>query len=285
MFAKKLVLTALTASALLLTGMASASTVTLNPSANNGGLGVIDPGVGAFDTTGGVLQLGTSSAPSVLTIAGLSGVQHFNEAGTIYIDSFTNGASNTPVGAGSYSIYGTYNIDGFGGWTNNVYAANPSTINFTMTLYALTSTSATITLGTASLVNDPTNYAIAFLGAVPCVPTANLTCDKGSANTVLGATLGFTPAAGTTGAGGFFQAPSPFAININVGSIGGNSGNTRYAVDANGVVTVTTPIANQSPSTGNFTLTPVPEPSVLSLAGIALVGLGFASRRKARKNA
>jgi hypothetical protein len=279
MFAKKLVLTALTASALLLTGMASASTVTLNPSASNGGLGVIDPGVGAFDTTGGVLQLGTATAPSVLTIAGNSGAQAFTETGTIYIDKFTNGASNTPVGGGSYSIYGTYSINGLGGWAGSVYTAAPNTISFTMTLYALTSTSATIQLGTASLINDPTNYAIALLGALP---TAN---SGGQANTVLAAVLGFTPAAGTTGMGGFFQAPSPFAININVGAVGGNTGNTVYSVDANGVVTVTTPIANQSPSTGNFTLTPVPEPSVLSLAGIALVGLGFASRRKVRKNA
>ncbi|MDE2367634.1 MAG: PEP-CTERM sorting domain-containing protein [Burkholderiales bacterium] len=284
MFSTKFVSAAIATGALAVCGAAGAATVTLNPQAANGGLGVVDAGTAAFNTTGGTLSLGTSANPNVLTINGTTGVQTWTETGTIYIQptlaqnalyGFTNGSSSSPVGLGGYSIYATYSLAGGGAWGTGAFAtsfgADPTSIVMNMTMFAVTASGPTITLGTAFLRQDPTNLA-----------TVALNTGNGSANSVLSAVLGFTPAAGTTGAGGFFQAPSPFNININVGSIGGNSGNTTYSI-VGGKVVVTTPIAGQSPSTGNFTFTSVvPEPGALSLAGLALVGAAVASRRKAK---
>lgn len=279
MFEKGGLVGALVAGSMFFAGAVSASTITLNPAAGNGSLDTVDPGTAAFNTTGGTLLLGSASSPSVLTIASNAGATTFGETGTIFIREFTFGASNTVVGAGAYSVYGTYSITGGGLWTGSVFTASPASLTFNMNLYAVTSTSSTLLLGSASLVSDPTNYAIALLGGLPNVNTS------GSANTVLAAVLGFTPAdAQLTGVDGFFQ--NPFEFNINVGAVGGNVGNTTYSVSNAGVVTVTTPTGNQSPSTGNFTFSEVPEPSMLSLAGIALLGVGLTSlRRRGAKTA
>jgi hypothetical protein len=273
MYTKKLISAAMMTGTLVLSGVAGAATVTLDPQ-NNG----IDPLVGPFQTTGGTLQLGTPTAPSTLTIAGNSGVQGFTESGTIYINTFTNGSSTT-VGAGNYSIFGTYTLSGVGDWVlPTQFTASQTGLIFNLSLSAVTSTSAVVPLGTASLVGDPTNFAFALLGGLPTDGTS------GPANTDFAAVLGFNPDPGTTGPTGFFQLPVPFDIDINVGSLGGNTGNTLYSVSSTGVVTVVTPTAGESPSTGNFTFTPlaVPEPDALSLAGIALVGLAVVSRRKGK---
>lgn len=284
MFTKKLMSAAVMTGAVLMSGVASAGVVTLNPEGNgvqNGG-----PFIAPFDTTGGTLQLGTATAPSTLTIAGNSGIQSFSEAGTIYINSFTFGASNTPIGGvgqpGNYSVFGTYTLSGAGLWGGSVYTASTTGLIFNLNLFAQPPVGGPITLGTGSLIANPTNFAVALLGNGTAPGT------NGTANTVLSAVLGFNPAPGTTGAGNFFEAPVPFDININVGSLGGNFGNTSYSISAGGVVTISTPTANQSPSTGNFTFTTnstVPEPNALSLAGIALVGIAFLARRKTAKKA
>jgi hypothetical protein len=272
---------AVVSGAMLLAGSAGAAVLTLDPTANNGGAGVVDAGTPAFQTTGGTISLGTATSPSVLRILGNTGVANFSESGTIFIDKFTNGASNVAVGAGAYSIYGVYNINGSGSWlAPGVYLASGPTVSFSLNLFADAATGPDILLGSASLVPNPTNYAQFFAGGGVGAG------DSGSANTVLAAVLAFTPTnVAYTGLGGFFQAPVPFNININVGAVGGNVGNTVYSVDAGGVVTVTTPLAGTSPSTGNLTFTQVPEPGALSLAGIALLGLAAIGRRKARKAA
>lgn len=292
MFVKKLLSAALVTSSVFATGQAvAAASVTLNPSGDNGlgALGVLGP-EGPFVATGGSLLLGSAAVPNVLTIGASAGVAAFTEAGRIFLDRFSNDAvpippflpaSTTGLGT-SYSLYVDFTLSGVGAWGvgpfANAYQASTAGLTFTGTLYGDDAgANGPVVLGTLSLVNTTTSFAVA-LTQFPPVPLGS-----GTANTVFSGTMDFAPAAGTTGVGGFFQAPTPFAIDINLGAVGGNNGNTVYNVSAGGVVTITTPVAG-SPSTGNFTfLHKVPEPGALSLVGLALVGAAVASRRKAKQ--
>lgn len=284
MISKKSISAAFAIGALAVSGLASAAVVTLNPTNTNGGAGAIDPGVAAFATTGGVLSLGTSTNPSVLTVStawsGAPTNATASEAGRIFIQptaaqnalyGFTNGSSSSPVGLGNYSIYADFTATGAGTWLAPTYFQIFSGLTVNATFHAVRSDNVDVVLGTASLVSSANNFA-------------NLTLANSgdAANTVLSAILAFTPAAGYSGPNGFFQAPDPFNININIGSVGGNPGNTTYVIDGSGQVVVSTPKAGESPSTGNFTFTTaVPEPGALSLAGLALLAVGLSSRRKA----
>lgn len=282
---------ALASGSVLAAGSAAAAVVvTLNPGANNNGNGTISPGTAAFQATGGTLTLGSASNPAVLTIGASSGVTGFSESGRIQLNSFTNPAyigipafnsDGTVPGTGLNSTYGLYvdfMFSGAGAWVApNQYQASQAGASFIGNLFAISASNVTYQLGTLSLLPTATAFGIA---TTINPPVANGT---GTANTTFSASLNFDPAPGTTGINGFFQAPMPFEIDIALGSVGGNDGNTRYSVDGAGVVTITTPANGQSPSTGNFTfVSEVPEPGVLSLAGIALLGLAAVTAR--RKN-
>jgi len=278
------------AAALVFSGASLAGTVvTLNPQATNGGAGQLASGVGEFQTTGGTLQLGkiSPSEPSVLTIFGNTGFAGFQESGRIYLKTFEDNNGDTIASSGlslnstaantNYSLYIEFSLTGVGQWlSTTAYAASPASLSFTATLYGdddLSTAASRTTLGALTLLGSQTSYALAFTSGDVTSTTG------GTANTAFSATLGFDPAAGTTGADGFFKAPSPFAIDIAIGSIGGNNGNTTYSV-AGTTVTVTTPTVGSS-STGNFTfVNDVPEPGALSLAGLALFGLGVMGRKR-----
>lgn len=275
---KKLLSAALVASTLLVSGVASAATlVTFNPTALNGGAGQLSTNDPNFQAVGFQSNLSSSL---VINSNGGSNVG-FLETGTIDITSFVD-ASNTAtalLNAGSdYHIFGNFTISGTGNWTGTTYTANQAGLSLVVNLIGdpgAIGGGDTFSLGTATLAPGP---ALAFAIAFGSVANGA----SGAAVTSLTADLNFTPAAGTTGIGGFFEAPDPLNLRLSVGNAGGNIQNTAYSVSAGGVVTFTTPIPGTNAGTANVTFVnqTVPEPGALSLAGLALLGVAFARKRK-----
>jgi len=265
---------ALVCASMLVGGAASAATLVTINTAGNG----VDTSAGAkvFTALGasGVIKSTFSIAAS--TGAGVA----FSEVGTFQVGDFTGGpmanafgnvASNVDGNSvGGYQVFADISFGGLGAWTANQFDATSGL--FSLGLRAVNKiTSATINLGTATLSPGPDT-------------TAKVTLVNGTAaNTTLSGTFSFVPAAGTTGLGNFFQAPIPFNIGFSVGNFGGNAANTTYVVNGDGSISVFTPGPGLNNATGNLTfVSVVPEPGMLSLAGIALLGVGLASRRKAK---
>lgn len=280
---KKLLSAALVASAFLVSGVAGAATlVTFAPSATNGGAGALSATNANFQAVG--FQ---SNLTSSLTINSNTGSNVlFQETGVIDITSFMS-AANLPVNSGvgtAYHVFGNFSISGTGNWSGSTYTANSAGLNFVVNLIGdpgAIGGGDTFSLGTATLAPGP---ALAFATAFGSVANG----DSGLALTSLTAMLNFTPAAGTAGVGGFFEAPVPLNLLLAVGNAGGNVLNTGYSVSAGGVVTFTTPTPGTNSGTANVTFEAqnrVPEPGALSLAGLALLGVALARKRKAAAKA
>lgn len=265
----------------------SAALVTLNPAANGIGGGAV------FNTTGGTLFLGQTGTPALsqttLTINGTSGSGvSYTESGRIFVESFRDstigpGALALPgfnayPNAGQWGVYIDFTLSGVGFWSGAIGAGG----TFSATSASLASSmwanpvgaGPNLKLATLTLSNVATAIAVTF-----GTPTL------GSALTSFSGIADFTPEAGTTGLGNFFQAPSPFLINVSLGNVGGNFQNTGYSVVGT-TVSMVVPINGAGTSgTGNFEFInkPVPEPGALALVAIALVGAGVATRRSSRK--
>jgi len=276
MMLKNIVSTAIAAGAFLVSASAiAASTVTFSPTATNGG-------AGAVGTAANFSAVGfQSNLASTLKINGNSGAQSYLETGVISLTSFRDAADAAVVsGVGTdYTLQAAFTLSGSGTWAGNVFAATAGTTTFSIDFWA-NGIGSGLKLGTAALDPFGPQVALAFaFGSL--APGAS-----GTALTSLTADLKFTPtSAAFTGVGGFFEAPFPLSLSLSVGNAGGNTSNTGYKVAADGSVSfiVPTPGANQGTANVTFQTTPVPEPGVLSLAGIALVGVAASRRRKTAK--
>lgn len=284
MSSKKLFSAALVTGSLLVGGVAGAATlVTLNPSANNNGAGVLSAANGPFQATG--FQ---SNMTASLVASGNAGIVNVSETGLIDLTCFSDAGGCLPLAthgvgsSGNYRVQAGFTLTGQGSWAGTQLNLIPAGASLTLNVLGYPCANlacASINLGTATLAPGPTvAFAIAFGSVAPG--------STGVALTSLSATLDFTPAAGTTGPNGFFQLPDPFLIDLAVGNAGGNTLNTGYAVDAAGVVTFTVPVPGTNPGTANVTfVAQVPEPGMLSLAGLALIAAGAAARRRTKQTA
>ena len=217
---------------------------------------------------------------STFSIASSSGSGvSFSETGTFSVGAFgvaptagnPSGAVTSNVTVG-YDVFADIVFNGVGAWTGNDFSATAGLFQLNLRAVNKAAPGVDIALGTASLSPGPDTIAtVKLLGS-------------NNAQTTLSGTFAFTPAAGTTGVGNFFQAPIPFNIGFSVGNFGGNAANTTYSVGAGGAIQVFTPGPGLPAATGNLTFVGVvPEPGMISLVGLALVGAAVAGRRKAVK--
>jgi len=275
-------------------GAYAAASATFNPSAGNGDPAnkTVFAGQSAF--TFNSIQTSLASQLDVNSAPGAGGVVGWQESGSLIFNTYNGGLQyqgNRTYGGGAYDIYGIFTGSGTGGWAANQFTVTGIS-GFTINIYASpaagtallagTPTSGTqanggITAGSKDFLLGTATFAGSFGGT-----NAQVNLD-GTAATQLTATFNFSPAsAAYTGIGGFFQAPTPFNLTLSA-SGSSNSFQSVYAVNGTGTHIVT---AAGGGATGNIRLVNnVPEPTALSLVGLALVGAAAASRKKKSKTA
>lgn len=276
-------------------GAYAATTATFDPTAGNGDPSnkTVYAGQSAFTFS----SIQTSLA-SQLDINGSSGTGvGWQESGHLIFNTYDGGFQrngNRTYGGGAYDIYGTFTGSGIGDWGGNQFTVT-GIGGFTIKIYASPN------LGTALTAGTPTSGTQANGGVTGgskdfLLGTATFAGSFGGTNaqllggptsgiatTQLTAAFGFTPAsAAYTGIGGFFQAPTPFNLTLSA-SGSSNQAQSVWTADKTGVHVVT---AAGGGATGNIRLVNnVPEPTALSLVGLALVGAAAASRKKKSKTA
>jgi hypothetical protein len=276
--------------------------ITLNPSANNNGLGTLDSTTTSFQTSNAQTSYG-----SVLDIlgTGTGTTPNYTESGYLQITSFNPEPLSTTNVTSNYNVYATFKAQGGGIWLSDTNYAATSFTSFVVDVYGspgcantgvnpCTTSPSGLTFVTPTTGNATTlaQYGISsqgsgdfLLGTAAVDPTALNTAfasiasgTSGSASSSVNAVLNFTPAANTSGVDGFWSAPIPFIIDIGAGAIG-NPINTSFTRGSTVRITTAT-VGGVPQGTGNLNFTTVPEPASLALLGIGMLGMGSTLRRR-----
>lgn len=270
---------------------AYADIVTLNPSAANAGAanGSALSADAAFQT-----DKATTNFASILTInsvPGAAGVKAVTETGFFLVDAFA-GAPTSGVGQ-NFNVYALFTISGFGQWlAPNFFFGSPVGLTVTATFYGSPGSSSvnpvTPTAGNPfGITPDASDFV---LGTATLLQSTNATAQLGpgtGASTSFGAKLAFTAAPGTTGIGGFWEAPTPFDFTLGTSATGvpptGGNGTSFDVVGGKTIITTNVTSLGAGAGSGNviFEQNKVPEPGSLALIGLAFAALGL-SRRVSR---
>ncbi len=290
---KKVLSGAFVATSLLLAASATNAmpSITVNPSAANGDAAnkQLDIPAGGQQGSYVVNSIQTTLA-SALDIAATAGATTWTESGALIFTTYNSATflnGNRAIGTGQYDVYGTFLGGGGGFWSTPTTFVVTSINSFTIQIWGSPQSGSTLTYGNASSGTDASGgigqgnkdfllgtatFAGSFGGTGAQLGAGN------NATIQLTAQFNFTPAsAAYTGIGGYFEAPIPFVVAF-AGSASSNSGQSTYAALGSGYRIRT---AAGGGATGNLTVT-VPEPGMLSLVGISLLGLAGLARRRSK---
>jgi hypothetical protein len=257
--------------------------------------GPLISGTATFNTTSiGGSGAGSTFQADEITVTANDSVQFqnggnsFTQLGAATVNSFSLGGNtvfaNGGLGVG-YSIFLTLNATGvFTGTNAGIRSYGLTSLNFTV--FADVGANATLT-GTTVNLNGGTKVQLAdgaLIGGLTGVSVAGgpflNSLETFNVCTGAGTDSGGTAAgAGCSGnenaIGKFFQDPIPF-FNVAFDNFNANPLNVKSDGSAGGTQNGTLIIQGQ---TGNINF-PVPEPGILAVFGVGLVGLGVMRRRQ-----